>query len=199
MLRRGFSLALVLIPGLAFAQVSMSFSVPEVSVNVAPPPMRVEVQPPRPSPNHIWIAGHWAWRAGAHVWIGGHWAMPPGAGYVWEPARWIPQPNGGYRFVEGHWRWGGTYNPTAVYEPAAPAGEVIVQTPPPANIVEVRPAVPFAGAVWIPGYWNWNGATHIWVAGRWSAPRPGFAWEPHHWARMPNGGWRMEHGHWRRL
>ena len=38
---------------------------------------RVEVQVARPSPNHIWIAGHWAWRGGAHVWIPGHWAMPP--------------------------------------------------------------------------------------------------------------------------
>ena len=25
--------------------------------------------PVAPSPNHVWIGGHWAWRGGAHVWV----------------------------------------------------------------------------------------------------------------------------------
>jgi hypothetical protein len=199
MLNRGLVAALALLPGVAFGQVAFTVSVPEVAVQVAPPAPRVEVRTVAPSPSHIWIAGHWAWRGNAHVWLPGHWALPPGAGYVWEPARWVPQPNGGFKFFEGHWRFNGQYSPQVVYEPVAPAGEIVVQQAPPAEIVEVRSPVPFAGAVWIPGYWHWNGGSHIWIAGRWSAPRPGFVWEPHHWARMPNGGYRMEAGHWRHL
>src|SRR5258708_6937286 len=129
-------LALLSFP--AFAQVTVQFTVPGVRVVAPPPPPRVEVQVARPSPNHIWIAGHWRV------------AAPPA--------------------------------PTVVYEPPpAPVQPVEVEVAPPAPIVEVRPAEPFTGAVWIPGYWQWNGAHHIWVGGRWSAPRAGWTWEPAHW------------------
>lgn len=198
MLRKALPLAFALIPGLALAQITVQYAVPEVAVTVAPPAPRVEVQTARPSPQHTWIGGHWAWRGGAHVWIGGHWALPPQPGYIWEPARWIgPLPNGGYKFVEGHWRWAGTYTAGVVYEPPAAVDYGVVAVAPPADIVEVRAAPPFAGAVWLPGYWHWTGATHVWMAGRWSAPRPGHVWEPHRWVQGP-GGWKFAPGHWRR-
>lgn len=191
---RAAVLAIALAPTAALAQ-QVTFTVPEVRVNMAPPPMRVEVQSARPSPGHIWIAGHWAWRGGAHVWISGHWAMPPQPGMVWEPARWNNR-GGQWGFQEGHWRWAAPPQQTVVYEEQAPVQEVVVAQAPPAPIVEVRPAAPFGGAVWIPGYWHWNGGNHVWVGGRWSAGRPGMRWEPNHWVRGP-GGWRMEHGRWR--
>ena len=44
---------------------------------------------------------------------------------------------------------------------------------PPAPQVEVYGAPPVAGYVWLGGYWNWVGNRHVWVEGRWSAPRVG--------------------------
>lgn len=170
--------------------------VPGVRVTVAPPPLRSEIRPAAPSTAHIWIPGHWAWRGGAHVWIGGYWALPPAPGYHWVHARWVNE-GGTWVFYEGHWAINQPTSSTYIYEPA-PAQEVIVREAPPEPIVEVRPATPFAGAVWIPGYWHWNGYRHVWVGGHWSAPRAGFVWEPHHWVRSP-GGWRWAPGHWRRM
>ena len=184
---------LSLAPGLAHAQVI----VPGVRVTVAPPPVRAEVRPMAPSRNHIWIAGHWAWRHGGHVWMPGHWALPPGPGYRWVAARWVNQ-DGAWTFYEGHWAMSQPASPTVVYDPGpAPADEEVVQEEPPAPIVEVRPAMPFAGAVWIPGYWRWGGHHHVWVGGHWSAPRAGWSWEPNHWERTPRG-WVHRPGHWRR-
>jgi len=86
--------------------------------------------------------------------------------------------------------------PPVVLQPA-PA-EVIVTTPmaPPAPIVEVIPVAPFAGAIWIGGYWNWAGSRHVWVPGRYVAPRPGHRWEPHRWAPAPGGHWHLRGGVW---
>jgi hypothetical protein len=186
--------ALLLLPFTSYAQ-RVVVSVPEVRVSAPPPPVRVETQPVRPSANHSWIPGYWAWRGGRHVWIGGHWGLAPGASMVWEPARWTNR-DGQWVFVEGHWRHNGAPAPSVVYEPA-PVQETVVAAEPPPAFEEVRPALPFAGAVWIPGYWHWNGGNHVWVAGRYSAPRQGYRWEPHHWERTPRG-WRMNGGRWRR-
>jgi hypothetical protein len=186
--------AFALAPALAHAQAVV---VPGVRVTIAPPAPRVEVRPVAPSPSHVWIGGHWAWRGGAHVWVGGHYALPPGAGYRWEQARWVNQ-GGAWTFYEGHWAMNQPTSPSYVYEPAPPpAQEVVVQEAPPEPIVEVRPAVPFAGAVWIPGYWHWNGNRHFWVGGHWSAPRRGWVWEPNHWQQTPRG-WVHVPGRWRR-
>jgi len=189
-------LALVAAAPMANAQ-TFSVSVPEVRVNLAPPPPRVEVQTARPSPNHNWIGGHWAWRGNAHVWLPGHWMIAPNQGMVWENARWA-QRDGGWVFVEGHWRWPSQPQPQAVYYEPAPQVEMVATVAPPAPIVEVQPSMPFAGAVWMPGYWHWNGAHHVWVGGRYSAGRVGYTWEPHHWERGPGGHWRMAQGRWRR-
>jgi hypothetical protein len=169
-----------------------------VRVGVAPPPMRAEVRPMAPSPRHVWIPGHWAWRNGAHLWIAGHYALPPAEGYHWVHSRWV-QEGGGWVYYEGHWAMNQPTQPSYVYDPGpAPAQEVVVQEAPPPDVVEVRPAQPFAGAVWIPGYWHWNGARHVWVGGHYSAGRPGWAWEPHRWVRGPHG-YRWAPGHWRRM
>jgi hypothetical protein len=189
-------LALLSVPLPALAQVSVQFSVPGVRVVAPPPPPRVEVQMARPSPNHVWIAGHYAWRGGAHVWLPGHWAMPPSGGYTWEPARWVNQ-NGQWVFYEGHWR-APVAQPTVVYQPPPePAQPVEVEAAPPPPIVEARTAAPFGGAVWIPGYWQWNGGRHVWVGGRWSAGRAGMMWEPAHWEQRGHHH-RFVPGHWRR-
>jgi hypothetical protein len=88
---------------------------------------------------------------------------------------------------------------TVYVQPApepAPPEEIVVQEAPPAPRVEVVPAAPYAGAVWIGGHWRWEGRRHVWVGGHYERARPGFAWEPAHWPREPHG-WRFVPGHWR--
>jgi hypothetical protein len=70
--------------------------------------------------------------------------------------------------------------------------EVSVQPPPPR--FEVIPAPPYAGAIWAGGYWGWRHNRHVWVPGRYVHPRPGWAYSPHSWQRMPNGRWRHQGG-----
>lgn len=180
----------------AEAQVGIRFGVPGVRVHMAPPPVRVEVQPVRPSPGHHWIAGHWAWRGNQHVWIGGHWVMPPGAGYVWEPARW-QQVNGQWEFVEGHWRMGAPPPSAYVYQPPAPVvQQTVIAQPPPAPVAETPPPAPYPGWVWVGGHWRWSGTNYVWVGGHWSgAPRPRATWVPAHYERR-GPGWVMVPGHW---
>ena len=78
----------------------------------------------------------------------------------------------------------------------APAGEAVVtDVVPPPPYAEVVPVMPFAGAIWINGYWGWNGGRHAWVGGRWEQPRPGYIWHPHHWVQHDNR-WHLEGGAW---
>ena len=84
----------------------------------------------------------------------------------------------------------------AVY--VEPAGEVVItDRAPPAPHVEVVPAPPFVGAVWLNGYWGWRGGRHVWVGGRYEAPQPGYRWRPHRWVPY-NGRWHLEGGGWAR-
>jgi len=68
---------------------------------------------------------------------------------------------------------------------------------PPAPYVETVPVMPFPGAVWIGGYWGWQGGRHVWIGGRWEHPRAGYVWEPHRWVNA-GGHWRLMGGGWRR-
>ena len=83
------------------------------------------------------------------------------------------------------------------YYPEAPGPIVVTNVAPPAPYVEVVPLVPFAGAVWIGGYWGWSGGRHSWVQGRWERPRPGYAWHPHRWEQR-GGQWHLNQGGWAR-
>jgi hypothetical protein len=84
--------------------------------------------------------------------------------------------------------------PVLVGQPV-PEDSVVVDVAPPAPYVEVVPAVPFAGAIWIGGYWGWYGGRHQWVPGRWEHPRPGYRWQPHAWVNQ-GGHWRLHAGGW---
>ena len=76
--------------------------------------------------------------------------------------------------------------PATVYAPMAP----------PAPYYAVQPVLPYPGAIWINGYWNWSGNRHHWVPGRYERPRPGYRWQPHRWDRSPRGGWYLQGGGW---
>ena len=72
---------------------------------------------------------------------------------------------------------------------------VIVDVAPPRPYVEVVPVIPFAGAIWLGGYWGWNGGRHQWVPGRWDRPRAGYNWRPHAWVQQ-GGRWHLHAGGW---
>ncbi len=74
---------------------------------------------------------------------------------------------------------------------------VVVDVGPPAPYYEPVPVVPFVGAIWIGGYWGWNGGRHSWVAGRYEHARPGYGWDPHRWVQRDNR-WHLEGGGWSR-
>lgn len=70
---------------------------------------------------------------------------------------------------------------------------VIGNAPPPARFESAPPARP--GYVWAPGYWNWEGQRHAWVAGHWEAQRVGQQFRHAEWLREQNG-WRLDRGGW---
>jgi hypothetical protein len=84
-----------------------------------------------------------------------------------------------------------------VYAPAPAEQDYVVDVAPPPPYVEGVPAIPFAGAIWIGGYWGWNGGRHYWVPGRYEHPRPGYGWRPHAWVQE-GGRWHMRQGGWER-
>jgi hypothetical protein len=73
---------------------------------------------------------------------------------------------------------------------------IYAPTAPPAPVVEVQPALPFIGAIWINGFWNWSGGRYSWVPGRYERGRPGYRYEPRRWMKSSRG-WQMRGG-WRR-
>ncbi|HEY9105923.1 MAG TPA: hypothetical protein VIN58_04535 [Roseateles sp.] len=72
---------------------------------------------------------------------------------------------------------------------------VVVDVAPPPPYAEVVPALPYAGAVWIEGYWGWSGGRHRWVPGYYERPRPGYRYEPHRWESR-GGRWHLRGGGW---
>jgi len=85
-----------------------------------------------------------------------------------EP-RWV-QAGGRWVFYEGYWAPTVAPAPSVVYEPPPPIEPIVAIVAPPAPIVEVRPALPFAGAIWVPGHWHWTTVQYVWLAGRRQRP-----------------------------
>jgi hypothetical protein len=75
----------------------------EVVIKIAPPRAVVEHRGPRPSPNHVWVAGYHRWDGNAYAWEAGRWEAPPRAHAVWVAPHYQHR-HDGYVFVEGHWR-----------------------------------------------------------------------------------------------
>jgi hypothetical protein len=67
---------------------------------------------------------------------------------------------------------------------------------PPAPRVIVAPP-PRAGFVWAPGYWNWNGRSHVWHEGYWVRERRGYHWVPDQWVTHGRH-YHYQRGHWER-
>jgi hypothetical protein len=79
----------------------------------------------------------------------------------------------------------------------ASAAEIVVRVSPPRMVVQKRERSPGPGYVWVQGYQNWDGRSHVWVPGRWERPpQPRGRWQPHHWVHRRDG-WVLVEGHWR--
>ena len=74
----------------------------EATADPPAPQAEVIVVETRPTPNHVWIGGHWAWH-GHWMWIGGHWHVGR-VGHVWVPGHWVAAGHHRHRWVPGHWR-----------------------------------------------------------------------------------------------
>ena len=78
--------------------------------------------------------------------------------------------------------------------PARARAFVDIEVRPPPDRVVVVPA-PRSGYVYAPGYWRWNGRTHVWVDGRFLRERRDAHWIPAHWEER-HGRYHFEEGHW---
>jgi hypothetical protein len=96
-----------------------------------------------------------------------------------------------------------------VYVPAPPRAVVSVYVEPPISqpepiavgwapppiLVESPPPSPFDGAVWVGGYWVWQG-DWVWAHGHWvGPPRPNYAWV-HPYYENRDGVVIFITGHW---
>ena len=94
----------------------------------------------------------------------------------------------------------GCYHDDYATQPAyATTRPVTVAVPPPALVEEQPPPEPYAGAVWMAGYWDWRAdlGRHVWVAGHWgAAPRPGLVYMPPSWHADGRGYYYRSQARW---
>lgn len=71
-----------------------------------------------------------------------------------------------------------------------------VAGPPPPARYEAVGVAPYPGAVWIDGYWTWNGRW-VWHRGYWGRrPYAGAVWHRGVWVHAGHG-WKWRRGYWR--
>jgi hypothetical protein len=74
------------------------------SIPPAPVSEPRETIPPQPTPNAVWIRGHYAYTGSGYQWQPGRWEVAPAGARNWVGPSWQPAPNGGYVYVRGHWQ-----------------------------------------------------------------------------------------------
>jgi hypothetical protein len=88
-------LAVIALPEIAMAQVS-------VSITLAPPALPLYEQPMLVEEGGIWAPGYWAYNQDGYVWVPGAWVQPPEVGLLWTPGYW-GWGNGAYVWNVGYW------------------------------------------------------------------------------------------------
>ncbi|MCX5741051.1 MAG: hypothetical protein NT062_00975, partial [Proteobacteria bacterium] len=100
------------------------------------------------------------------TWRPGYWQ--------WAEARWV--------WLAGMWR--------VPDEDIASSQTTTAPSDPPPPQAEVAPLAPIRTAVWIAGFWQWDGTTWVWFSGSWQlAPAPRSTWTPPEW--RPHGAVRI--------
>lgn len=75
---------------------------------------------------------------------------------------------------------------------------VYTRSAPPPQRAEDRGDRPYRHAVWVNGYWRWDGDEYVWTSGRWSRSRHGYRYvQPRYVQR--NDAWVVMPGFWVRL
>jgi hypothetical protein len=85
----------------------------------------------------------------------------------------------------------------ATVEPLPPRGIVVAGPPPPPRAEESRPVPQSATAVWVSGYWHWNGASYTWIPGHWESAAPGARWYAPRYQRGSDGRYYYQPGAFR--
>ena len=79
----------------------------------------------------------------------------------------------------------------------SPSGVIVyVKKRPPKVRTENPPPRPYESAIWVSGFWKWNGKKYVWVDGYWETKPQGKEWIPGRWENTRNG-WLWKPGHWR--
>jgi hypothetical protein len=76
---------------------------------------------------------------------------------------------------------------------AAPVNIDVRIGPPPPRVEPIPVIRP--GYVWTPGYWDWRGNRHHWVAGTWVRGRPGYFYSQPTWVQQGDR-WHLNRGGW---
>lgn len=78
-----------------------------------------------------------------------------------------------------------------------PAPAPVVPKRPPGAIEELPPDKTVEGALWVPGYWDWDDdrSDFVWVSGVWRVPPPDRQWTPGYWTAS-DAGWQRVPGFW---
>jgi hypothetical protein len=69
----------------------------------------------------------------------------------------------------------------------------VQQAPPPPRQTYMSPQ-PYAGAQWVEGHWEWNGAQYMWVDGYWTEGRAGYVYAQPRWEQRGGGHVYVEGG-----
>lgn len=183
--------------GLIAASVGQAPTVPPAPIVDQPlAPAANDTPDEQPTPQHMWVPGHWRWSEGSYVWEAGRWEVPPVPNVTWIAPQWQPQ-GSGYVLKEGFWQEIDPAAAAAAQPNAAQPETISVAEPPPAPQREIIYERPTAAHVWIPGYWGWRDGRHIWVAGQWSTPPRAHAiWIAPRW-ELRSGRYVFINGFWR--
>ncbi len=76
-----------------------------------------------------------------------------------------------------------------------PVDELLAEASPPSPLPEMIGEAPWAGAIWVAGFWSWDGVQYVWLPGRWEQDHPGWRWLAHHWERR-GVRWHLVPGRW---
>jgi hypothetical protein len=75
--------------------------------------------------------------------------------------------------------------------------EVQQVPPPPRPVSEAVSAPPAPNALWIPGFWSYDGRGYTWIGGHWEIPPPNArSYVAAHWQNQ-GGGYAYVPGYWR--